>query len=162
MAPRQRIAPVLLLVLLLLHAGAAFARTKPVSPQPSGSDRALRLMALNMYFEAMGEGSEGMIAVGWVVLNRMHDPRFPDSIVGVITHGGEAGPCQWSWYCDGRPDAPQGGPWRMAQKLARQMLSDPPPDPTNGALWFQLSYTDPPPWQARLVARVGEHDFYGR
>jgi spore germination cell wall hydrolase CwlJ-like protein len=149
------------LALLLSWPAAATARAKSTPASPAG-DRMLRLMALNMYHEAMGEGAEGMIAVGWVVLNRIRDPRFPDTVTGVITDGGEAGPCQWSWYCDGRPDTPQGRPWRLALEVARRMLGDPPPDPTNGALWFQLSYTNPPPWQAHFVARVGEHDFYGR
>ena len=31
----------------------------------------IRIMALNMYHEARGEGRLGMLAVGWVVLNRM-------------------------------------------------------------------------------------------
>jgi spore germination cell wall hydrolase CwlJ-like protein len=33
-------------------------------------------MALNMYHEARGEGRLGMLAVGWVVLNRMADRSY--------------------------------------------------------------------------------------
>ena len=41
-------------------------------------DDDIRVMALNMYHEARGEGELGMLAVGWVVLNRMADKAYPE------------------------------------------------------------------------------------
>ena len=35
-----------------------------------------------------------------VVVNRSNDPKFPDSVCGVVADG-----CQFSYRCDGRPDA---------------------------------------------------------
>jgi len=45
---------------------------------------ALTCLAMNIYYEARHEPVEGQIAVAHVVLNRTEDPRFPDSVCGVI------------------------------------------------------------------------------
>jgi spore germination cell wall hydrolase CwlJ-like protein len=37
-----------------------------------------------MYFESNRSSSEGMLAVGTVVMNRMADPRYPKSVCGVV------------------------------------------------------------------------------
>ena len=54
-------------------------------------------LALAMYWEARGEGRQGMLAVGSVVLNRVRDQRFPNSVCGVVYEGGEKPPCQFSF-----------------------------------------------------------------
>ena len=37
-----------------------------------------------MYFESNRSSSEGMLAVGTVVMNRLHDGRYPRSVCGVV------------------------------------------------------------------------------
>lgn len=37
-----------------------------------------------MYFESNRSSSEGMLAVGTVVMNRVHDSRYPKSVCGVV------------------------------------------------------------------------------
>ncbi|ODT81050.1 MAG: spore-cortex-lytic enzyme prepeptide [Pelagibacterium sp. SCN 64-44] len=37
-----------------------------------------------MYFESNRSSSEGMLAVGTVVMNRVHDSRYPNSVCGVV------------------------------------------------------------------------------
>lgn len=37
-----------------------------------------------MYFESNRSSEEGMLAVGTVVMNRVADPRYPDSICAVV------------------------------------------------------------------------------
>ena len=37
-----------------------------------------------MYFESNRSSAEGMLAVGSVVMNRMHDRKFPNSVCGVV------------------------------------------------------------------------------
>ena len=37
-----------------------------------------------MYFESNRSSAEGMLAVGTVVMNRMHDPKFPATVCGVV------------------------------------------------------------------------------
>ena len=120
-------------------------------------------LALNLYFEARSDGDDGMIAVGWVVLNRIADAIYPNTACEVVHQGGEQPPCHWSWWCDGRSDTPtEPKAWAQAQEVARMLLNDPPPDPTHGALWFHNESIDRPDWlQAQqLTARIGGHIFY--
>lgn len=37
-----------------------------------------------MYFESNRSSAEGMLAVGTVVMNRLHDARYPKSVCGVV------------------------------------------------------------------------------
>ncbi|MBT8147769.1 MAG: cell wall hydrolase, partial [Gammaproteobacteria bacterium] len=103
--------------------------------------------AQNLYFEARSEGQEGMVAVGWVVLNRVNSELYPDSICDVIYDGGERPPCEFNWWCDGRSDRPEEpAAWEMAQQITDQMLNNPPADPTDGALWFHMDSIPVPDW----------------
>ncbi len=124
---------VLLGVCLLLPAAL-------VAAQPD--EAAARCMALNLYWEARSEGREGMVAVGWVVLNRVAYAKYPNTICEVIQQGGQTPPCQWNWWCDGRSDEPkESASWKLAQEVAQQILHHPPADPTHGALWFSSRIT---------------------
>jgi len=127
------------------------------------NEKALHCMALNLYHEVRSERRESKIAVGWVVLNRVEDREFPDTVCQVIHEGGESPPCEWSWWCDGESDEPQNATaWAAAQRLARNLLQNPPPDPTRGALWFHHVSVEPPPWAQHFkrTVRIGEHVFY--
>ena len=44
-------------------------------------------LAKNMYFEARNQGLAGQLAVSLVVMNRVKDERFPNTICGVIEQG---------------------------------------------------------------------------
>ena len=56
-----------------------------------------------LYFEARGEPIKGQLAVGEVVLNRVEDPRYPNSICKVINQGtGKRFACQFTYTCDGK------------------------------------------------------------
>ena len=113
-----------------------------------------------MYWEARGEGRRGMLAVGSVVLNRVDDHRFPDNACGVVFEGGETPPCQFSWWCDGKSDRPtHKGLWHDSLALADELLTDRPPDPTRGALFFHNTSIQKP-WQRQKTARIGNHLFY--
>lgn len=137
---------------------------------PGPADAASRgdrdLFALNMYHEARSGGREGMVAVGWVVLNRLKAKGFPKTIRGVILDGGPNPPCEWGWTCDRRKDAPAAGTqWRQAQKIAGEMLGrGRPADPTGGALWFHEEWRSPPAYtqSLRQTATIGGNVFYAR
>ena len=113
-----------------------------------------------MYWEARGEGRQGMVAVASVVFNRAADKRFPDSVCGVVYQGGETPPCQFSWWCDGKADRPTNQlQWAETLDLAGTLLTVRPADPTEGALFYHnTSIRDP--WQRPLIARIGNHIFY--
>ncbi len=120
-------------------------------------------MALNLYWEARSEGYEGMLAVGWVALNRINSSKYPDTVCSVVKQGGVRAPCEWSWYCDGREDRPQElKAWDEAQKIAGELLANPPADPTGGALWFHLDSMSSPGWlrSQEQSAHIGRHLFF--
>jgi spore germination cell wall hydrolase CwlJ-like protein len=115
-----------------------------------------------MYWEARGEGAEGMRAVGAVVLNRVASPEFPDTTCGVVYEGGETPPCQFSWWCDGRSDTPRELElWEIAIDVAARTLAARGDDPTDGALFFH--HVDlPVPWvldRTRTV-QIQNHVYY--
>lgn len=117
-------------------------------------------LALTLYFEARGEGRDGMVAVGWIVLNRIRTPGFPGTPCAVIRQGGETPPCQFSWWCDGKSDRPrEARSWQSAQLIAAELLRDPPPDPTAGALYFHHSGARAP-WKRERTVEIGRHVFY--
>ena len=153
-----RAARVALVTVILAFASIADAREE----EPAAREDAAHCLALAMYWEAKGEGRGGMLAVGSVVLNRVENPNHPDSVCGVVKEGGEAPPCAFSFWCDGRPDDPvEEEPWAMAQELAGQLLTRRPPDPTEGAILFHRHAVSPD-WAAEfeVTARIGNHVFY--
>ena len=86
----------------------------------------LKCMAENIYFEGRAEPMIGKIAIGHVVMNRIQDERFPNTICEVVHQGPvreswktKKDPtlpdserkfypiknrCQFSWWCDGQKD----------------------------------------------------------
>jgi len=119
-------------------------------------------LALALYWEARGEGRNGMIAVGWTVLNRVRSRDFPSTPCAVVRQGGEQPPCQFSWWCDGKSDRPRDRQsWTRALIIAGELLLDPPPDPTGGSLYYHSTKVYPR-WSGSLTrtARIGSHVFY--
>jgi spore germination cell wall hydrolase CwlJ-like protein len=133
----------------------------PPDRSPAGQSE-FRCLALNLYWEARGEGVDGMTAVGWVVLNRVRSREFPSTICGVVFQGGETPPCQFSWWCDGRSDAPrEAASWRQAQAVTARLLRAPPADPTRGGLFYHATSIRTPWLRKReRTARIGRHVFY--
>lgn len=121
-----------------------------------------RCVAMAMYWEARGEGRRGMEAVGAVVLNRVASSQFPDTPCNVVFQGGETPPCQFSWWCDGKSDAPtNSAQWRSALASADSVLQGHIDDPTHGALFFH-STGAAASWHRKRerTARIGNHVFY--
>lgn len=124
----------------------------------------IRCLALNIYWEARSEPLLGKIAVAKVTLNRVKDPKFPDSICDVVRQGEESvlHQCQFSWFCDGRKDVPLNqAAWRHAKEVAYLVVLYGAPDPTRGALWYHADYADPP-WTRSMTrtTQIGRHIYY--
>ena len=62
----------------------------------------VKCLALNMYHEARSQGTAGAFAVTAVVLNRVNDSRFPNTICEVIYQG----PIRESWKTRQHKDLP--------------------------------------------------------
>ena len=149
----------LFLKALLLFPGLIFA---PGAHAAEDHEAQRTCLARTLYWEAKNEGREGMIAVGWVVLNRQHHEEFPSDLCEVVYQGGETPPCQFSWWCDGKSDHPrEAGNWALALEVADLLLSKPPPDPTDGALFFHSAGIDVP-WRVKRsrTAQIGNHIYY--
>ncbi len=159
MSIRSRIT-VLLLALL-----TACAQSLPQSGTLAGSvySRAdLDCLSEALYFEARGTTIEGERAVGEVILNRAADPRFPDSICGVIDQR-YRGSCQFSYRCDSIPNDVYNEPSSLAQAraISMELLTNRGEDITNGALFFHAASMRPG-WFATLSprGRFGGNIFY--
>ena len=91
-----------------------------VVPIPAQASEEKSCLAEAMYYEARDQGWRGMLAVGIVVQNRVRDDRYPDTVCGVVRHK-----CQFSYYCDGKPERPaEKEPWSVALDLATMLLSN--------------------------------------
>lgn len=126
--------------------------------------RELECLALNVYWEARGEPTEGKYAVAAVTLNRAVDPAYPPSICGVVWQGAGLGRygCQFSWVCDRYGDHPRDSQaWHEAELIAQRALVQGHPDPTGGAEFFHAVYVRPN-WSATMVkvGRIGSHVYY--
>lgn len=142
-------------------------------------------LAENIYFEARNESVAGQAAVADVVLNRMQDRRYPSTVCEVVTEGPvreswktKQDPdlpdseriynpvrnmCQFSWYCDGKPEVINNQKaWIRAQYIAYQMLyADRYRGITEGATHYHADYVNPK-WanQIQFIGTIGTHKFY--
>lgn len=143
------------------------AASAPLDPAPTIAPDPVEhaCLALTLYWEAKNEGRNGMIAVAWVVLNRRSHPDFPKRICEVVRQGGERPGCQFSYWCDGKGDAPRAQDlWTLAEDVARETLLHPPPDPTAGALFFHSTLLASVPWHGQggrtRTGQIGRHVYY--
>ena len=115
-------------------------------------------LALNTYHEAKNQSLVGQIATAQVVMNRVEDDRFPNTICEVVKQGPTRPSwedpekeypikhrCQFSWYCDGKSDVPKNEKaWRKAQDVAFLVLYDKIKlDVTEGATHYHATYVKP-------------------
>jgi spore germination cell wall hydrolase CwlJ-like protein len=147
-------------LLLVLTGLLACSPGRGTAGEPDARD--LRCLTLTLYWEGRGEPRDAMIAVGWVVLNRIRSPEFPNSVCAVVRQGGENPPCQFSFWCNGEPDTPHNeSAWNDAQKIAATLLAAPPKDPTGGALYYHKTGMAVP-WEVprERTGAIGDHVFY--
>jgi len=111
----------------------------------------LNLLARIIHGEARGEPYVGKVAVGAVVLNRVKDSRFPNTIAGVIYQPGA-----FDAVTDGQINLP---PDDTSIKAARDALNG--WDPTYGCVyyWNPATATSKWIWSRPIVTRIGKHVF---
>ncbi len=140
------------------HDGEPITRSEAQAVDPDGGaplDDPLTCLARTLYWEAKGQGANEMEAVANVVLNRLASKNFPDSVCAVVQDGSEQGSCQFSWWCDGRPDhVVEDGPYETAKEVARRTLNGDLDDRTRGALFFHHRGVSPG-W-SRTFTRTAE------
>ncbi len=143
---------------------ASLAMSYEVETGVSVDQKELKCMAENIYFEGRAEPMVGKIAIGHVVMNRIEDERFPDTICG----------CQFSWWCDGQKDIVWATymngeiiesnmtAWRDSIHVALFIMSgDYTMDPTGGAVFYYNPHIANPSWGLlyQETAMIGNHRF---
>jgi spore germination cell wall hydrolase CwlJ-like protein len=127
------------------------------------ASRDLECLTQAAYFEARGEGSDGMRAVVQVVLNRARHGAFPDSVCGVVFQGSNRRVgCQFSFTCDGSlRGRPNQAAWNRARDIASAALSGAVYAGVGNATHFHTTAVSPR-WRNSLVRvnQVGSHIFY--
>jgi spore germination cell wall hydrolase CwlJ-like protein len=125
--------------------------------------RELDCLTQAVYYEARGETPGGQAAVAQVVINRARNPRFPQSICGVVFQRAASGrSCQFSFACDGSTlKAREPRAWRRAQTIASRALDGYVMAEVGSATHFHTTNVSPA-WGPKLmrVAQVGMHVFY--
>ena len=127
-------------------------------------------LAQNIYYEARGSNLADQAAVADVVLNRVKDSRYPNTICEVVRQGKQhangqmvRNMCQFSWYCDGKSDYPlDSESWSKAQQTAYMMIYyNDYRGITEGSTHYHANYVSPR-WtrELDLVGRIGVHIFY--
>ena len=177
-------------VIVIMIASPAKATAQLFSLGGSGLEYTtadMHCLAENIYFEANNQSRTGMISVARVVINRVNDSRYPDTVCGVIHDGPKTeswktqkldipdterewvpvrNKCQFSWYCDGKaddiPNINDNYKWQMAQEIANDILElDRWSGIIDGATHYHANYVNPK-WSSSLhyVGRVDDHLFY--
>ena len=134
-------------------------------------ETALMCMATNIYHEAKNQPMVGQIAVAQVVMNRVKDSRYPNTICDVIKQGltyknGKVvlGKCQFSWYCDGKKDDVnmKSEKWRNSIRYASMVMTNKITlDITEGATHYHATYVRPAWARTKTkTVRINRHIFY--
>ena len=111
----------------------------------------VNLLARLIHGEARGEPYNGKVAVAAVVLNRVRDSRFPNTIAGVIYQAGA-----FDAVADGQINLT---PTNEEIKAARDALNG--WDPSNGAIYYfnPNTATNKWIWSRPLTVVIGKHRF---
>lgn len=117
----------------------------------SSNNTNLNLLSKLVYAEARGEPYKGMVAVAATVLNRVANPKFPDTIAGVIYQAG-AYTCVDDGQINLSPDS-------TARKAAQDAING--WDPTSGCIYYfnPNTATSDWIWSRTQVMTIGKHIF---
>ena len=147
----------LLILLILLSTICVFfvdnGTTNNASISKSSNTSEIQLIARAINGEARGEPYEGQVAVGAVILNRVKDSRFPNSIAGVIYEPGA-----FTAVADGQINVPikEGSTVLKAAQDAMDGW-----DPTGGCVYYfnPATATNKWIWSRPFVKMIGKHRF---
>lgn len=119
----------------------------------SSSTSDVQLLARAINGEARGEPYEGQVAVGAVILNRVKDSKFPNTIAGVIYESGA-----FTAVADGQINVPIDESSTVV-KAAQDALNG--WDPTGGAIYYfnPSTATNKWIWSRPVIKTIGKHRF---
>lgn len=131
----------------------SFYTEKVNAASGGGNTSDVQLLARAINGEARGEPYEGQVAVGAVILNRVEDSRFPNTIAGVIYQSGA-----FTAVADGQINVAIAENATVV-KAAQDALNG--WDPTNGAVYYfnPDTATNSWIWSRPLIKTIGKHRF---
>jgi spore germination cell wall hydrolase CwlJ-like protein len=158
-------AAVALATLALTDTAVSNAGPYQGSKSENGADKKeLRCLATAIYFEARGEPSIGQKAVAQVILNRVEDDSYPESVCGVVYQNRDRrNACQFSFACDGVPERTSDSrAWKKATAIASQTLRGDNPVMKQARATHYHASNIRPRWASSLkrVQVIGRHVFY--
>ena len=135
-------------------------------PLPPGvfSKAEQKCLANGIYFEARGEKLRGQAAVGQVILNRVRNPTYPNTICGVVYQNDNwLNRCQFSFACDGKRDRiTSPANYKMAEEIAMAVTAGKIFIPeVASATHYHATYVAPR-WAHTMkkMKKIGLHIFY--
>ncbi|MGX1305617.1 spore germination cell wall hydrolase CwlJ-like protein [Amorphus suaedae] len=133
-------------------------------PKDMTDARQVKCLAEAVYFEARSELREGQMAVAQVVVNRVKNPAYPDTVCGVVYQNkGWLNRCQFSFACDRIRDVvTDQASWTQAMEIAEGYSSGKMWLPDIGASTHYHATYVRPAWAPTMkrVERIGQHVFY--
>lgn len=123
-----------------------------------------KCLATGVYFEARGESEKGQAAVAQVILNRVRNPAYPNTICGVVYQNKDwHNRCQFSFACDGIPDIILSrAKYRIAEEVALAVTAGKIFIPEVGSsTHYHATYVNPR-WNKTMeeMKKIGLHIFY--
>lgn len=117
----------------------------------SSSSSDMYLLAKCVHAEARGEPYTGQVAVAAVILNRVRNSSFPNSISGVIYQ-----PYAFTCVADGQINLE---PDEQSKRAARDAMNG--WDPTNGCIYYYNPSTATSAWiwSRPIMLKIGRHNF---
>ncbi len=136
---------------------------KPL-PKSVMSESEQRCLAAGIYFEARGESTKGQAAVAQVILNRVKNPTYPNTVCGVVYQNDHwRNRCQFSFACDGIKDRiTEPLHWKKAQEVALAVSSGEIYLPEIGASTHYYATYVKPGWARTMqkMKKIGNHIFF--
>lgn len=135
----------------------------------SETQKELKCLADNLFFESGFEPVEGQVAVAMVTLNRVRYSQFENTICGVVKEKTKRGVCQFSWYCE--PKMYERSKYLFYNPTKEYLNSlqialyvytnyGLIQDPSEGALYYHADYVNPRWSFVVKTTQIGRHIFY--
>lgn len=113
----------------------------------------------NIYFEARNQSLKGMKAIAAVTMNRVADPRFPDSVCEVVYQRKQF---SWANRGDRNPrlhNQAEREAWYTSGEIAELALRYELKSPVGGAQYFHTTSINPGWSGMKVVTTIGDHVF---
>jgi spore germination cell wall hydrolase CwlJ-like protein len=137
--------------------------SKPLPPSVF-SAKEQTCLANAIYFEARSESLRGQAAVAQVVLNRVRNPTYPDTICGVVYQNQNLkNRCQFSFACDGKKDRiASPASYKTAQDIAMAVTAGKIFLPEVASSTHYYAQYVKPRWARSMekMKKIGLHIFY--